>query len=171
MRVWRKTLLLCMCLTGTATAARADLFELIDARLEWMRDVAAYKHANSLPVEDVAREQTVIAKTLEQAAAAGLDPATTQAFFEAQIEAAKDIQSCWIARWMETEAPAEYRDLKQEVRPVLLDLGGQIIAALPDQTVATSERDGFVAAVQVDCLSDQSRDRMFDALTQVTRLQ
>ncbi|WP_050602374.1 gamma subclass chorismate mutase AroQ [Ruegeria sp. 6PALISEP08] len=163
---------LCLSLAGMATTAQAELFGLIDARLEWMRDVAAYKFANDLPVEDLAREQIVIAGTLETATKAGLDPKATQAFFESQISAAKDIQTCWIARWASDQAPTTYRDLTQEVRPAILDLGAQIIAALQDQTpVHTSDRDDFNAVVQVDCLSEDSKKALFDALTQVRTFQ
>ncbi len=55
---WRQPACLCLLIAGTATSAKADLFDLIDSRLEWMQDVAAFKHANDRPVEDLEREKS-----------------------------------------------------------------------------------------------------------------
>ncbi|WP_170412997.1 gamma subclass chorismate mutase AroQ [Ruegeria atlantica] len=170
----RKPLFLCLLLAGAATSAQAELFDLIDARLEWMQDVAAFKHANDRPVEDLAREKVVIDKTLEQAALAGVDPDSAQLFFEAQIQAAKEIQSCWIERWRKDKAsvPERYADLTTEVRPALLELGGQILETLSDQPpVSSSSQADFLDTVNVDCLSDDSRAELFDSLTKVRHAQ
>lgn len=170
MTAWGKPVCLCLLIAGTATSAQAELFDLIDTRLELMQDVAAFKHANDRRVEDLERERVVITKTLEQAALVGVDPDTAQLFFEAQIEAAKDIQSCWIARWTEekTSVPENYADLTTEIRPALLELGGQILEALSAQLpVSPSSQAEFSEAVRVDCLSDDSRAELFDSLTKV----
>ncbi|MCG7518383.1 gamma subclass chorismate mutase AroQ [Ruegeria sp. Ofav3-42] len=170
MIAWGKPVCLCLLIAGTATPAQAELFDLIDSRLEWMQDVAAFKHANDRPVEDLEREKVVIQKTLEQAALAGVDPDTAQLFFKAQIDAAKDIQSCWIERWTQdqTPVPENFADLTTEVRPALLELGGQILEALSAQLpVSPSSQAEFSEDVRVDCLSDDSRAELFDSLTKV----
>ena len=171
---WRQPACLCLLIAGTATSAQADLFDLIDSRLEWMQDVAAFKHANDRPVEDLEREKVVIDKTLEQAALAGVDPDSAQLFFEAQIEAAKEIQSCWIERWTEdqTSVPESYADLTTEVRPALLDLGGKILDTLSDQpSVTTASQADFLDTVNVECLSEDSRAELFNSLTKVRHAQ
>lgn len=174
MMAWRKPVCLCLLIAGTATSAQADLFALIDARLEWMQDVAAFKHANDRPVEDLEREKVVIDKTLEQATLAGVDPDSAQLFFQVQIEAAKEIQSCWIERWSkdQTSVPESYADLTTEVRPALLDLGGQILDKLSNQPpVSSALQADFLDTVNVECLSDDSRAKLFDSLTKVRHSQ
>ncbi|NIP77428.1 MAG: chorismate mutase, partial [Xanthomonadales bacterium] len=63
------------------------------------KPVAAWKHARGKPVEDLEREAVVVDRAAADAAAAGLDPETARPFFMAQIDAAKSVQHCWIARW------------------------------------------------------------------------
>ncbi|MTI01562.1 gamma subclass chorismate mutase AroQ [Roseibium sp. RKSG952] len=166
----RNALPVCLILSGTPALADAQLFGLIDERLEWMRDVAAFKYANDKPVEDVERENVVLSKTVEQAQGAGIDPISARKFFEAQIEAAKEIQTCWIARWTdgEEEAPTEYRDLADEVRPALISLGGEIIQQISQHTpVPETSGPEFDAQVQVDCLSDATRGELFVQLQNI----
>ena len=57
----------------TATAEE-PIFELIDARLELMRAVAAYKWELQLPIEDRAREKVVLDKARLAALKAGIAP-------------------------------------------------------------------------------------------------
>ncbi|NIR30674.1 MAG: chorismate mutase, partial [Gammaproteobacteria bacterium] len=55
-----------------------------------MRDVAAYKWINGLPVEDLAREAKVLESAGSAALRFGLDVSATRTLFKAQIEAAKE---------------------------------------------------------------------------------
>jgi len=113
-----------------AASEPQTLDQLINARLAYMKDVAAYKWLHQIPIEDLAREQTVI-KAAQQA---GLQPGLTiefsRLFFTAQIEAAKEIQRYWFTQWQQTGAPQTAPDLVTEVRPKLIKLGNQIVAVL-----------------------------------------
>lgn len=71
------------------------LADCIQQRLDYMKDVAAYKWQHQLPIENWERGKVVLAKSLESAAVYHLDQASTQAFFEAQIVLAKVIQQYW----------------------------------------------------------------------------
>ena len=110
----------------------SKVFELIDQRLEYMRQVALYKASTGTPVEDRYREAIVIEKAKKKAEKVGLAPASIEGFFRAQIAAAKVIQYRHIADWtlskkMPDEKPA---DLEVEIRPLLTNLGDEIVVAI-----------------------------------------
>ncbi len=72
---------------------------LIDARLMLAPDVAEYKWNHHLPIEDVAREQQVIAGLGKQAGELGVPQEWAERFFRAQIEASKIAQNELFAGW------------------------------------------------------------------------
>ena len=115
-----------------ADAESARVFELIDQRLEHMKDVALYKLKNGKPIEDRSREQVVIEKAKEKAAQSGLAPSSIEEFYRAQIAAAKVIQYRYLADWtLSTKVPdREPADLSTEIRPALIELGDEIVKAL-----------------------------------------
>ncbi|NDL62784.1 gamma subclass chorismate mutase AroQ [Acerihabitans arboris] len=75
-----------------ATDKPADLFQLIDQRLKFMKDVACYKARHHLPVEDVAREDQVLRHGLQQASRAGFAGDEFRLFLQVQMSAAKAVQ-------------------------------------------------------------------------------
>jgi len=151
---------------------RADaVFERIAERLSLMKSVAAWKRANGVAVEDRARETLVLENATGAAAAAGLDAATARPFFEAQIEAAKDIQRCWIGRWeAHAAAPPETApDLKTEIRPKLLELDRALLDSIEtalarDIAFDQARAADFAAAADIDCLSAPRRDGVYRRL-------
>ena len=147
------------------------VFGRIAERLSLMEQVAAWKQANDVAVEDLEREAVVLERATGSATDAGLDAATARVFFAAQIEAAKDIQRCWIGRWTAGAAqPTEtVPDLTREIRPRLLELGGELLdsigAALAHGVAFDAAlTDEFAASADIDCLSVPSRDAIYRAL-------
>ncbi len=128
---WRVLLaaILAVGVTHAALASPAALFERIDARLELMDEVAAYKWQRGLPIEDLDRETVVLDRAAADALRFGLTPDSVRALFAAQIEAAKAIQAYWFERWAGGEAPPPAPDLAADVRPALLRLGAEILEA------------------------------------------
>ena len=111
------------------------LLNLVDQRLQLMKDVAAYKYAHHLAIENQQRETVVLANVMASARSLELDPATLEPFFRLQIEMAKKIQTSWIESW-QAEGIAPIRqalsaDLKSDIRPALLVLGAQLVEQLP----------------------------------------
>lgn len=160
-------------LSAQAQAGSPSLNDLIAERLSLMKPVAAWKHARDAPVEDKPREAVVLEKAAEQAAAEGLDAGSVGPFFEAQIAAAKDIQWCWIARWEAGTAlpPSDPPDLKAEIRPELIRLGGEILAEMR-QSLAAGDRLAadpaeFAETVSLECLDPTARDAILTALGRV----
>ena len=126
-------------LNATSSPANTPEFErllsLVDQRLQLMQNVAAYKYANHIAIENKQREKIVLASAVASARNLQLDPATLEPFFRLQIEIAKKIQKGWIDIWKaEGSAPDRKNiiaDLKAEIRPALIILGDQLVEQLP----------------------------------------
>ncbi len=132
----------------------AVLIGLIGERLRLMRSVAESKWNSGAPVEDEAREERLIAGIVALAPSYGLDPRQAAAFFRAQIEAAKCVESALIARWVAARtAPfAAPADLQSVIRPQLDRLTPALLAALA-AAIPELRRDGteqIAAASQLD---------------------
>jgi cyclohexadienyl dehydratase len=111
------------------------LLAAVDERLDLMPLVAEAKRATDTPVTVPEREARVIEAALEATRRAARDAhltpfseRTIRAFFEAQIEAAKEIQRATLAG-AAGEAPTA--DLDAALRPALLRIGNRIAFLLP----------------------------------------
>ena len=173
----RALVLAALAALAAAGPARADdptrsmVYDLIASRLALMQSVAAWKHAQGAPVEDLAREAKVLEKSAEDARIVGLDAETVHPFFEAQIGAAKVIQHCWIARWEAGQAapPADPPDLTADIRPRLMAIGTALLQsiqlALAEGVDFDPEHaDAFAEAVDLDCLETGARDAILVGL-------
>ncbi|MEU6751706.1 chorismate mutase [Spirillospora sp. NPDC046719] len=144
-------------LSGFAVPARADagLAPLVDVaarRLDVADLVAAAKWGTGKPIEDPAREQRILDSVAERSAAMGIDPETAQRIFRDQIEAGKLVQRGLFARWAVRpgDVPAHRPDLEKEVRPLLDQITGELLADLretQDARRAPSCRAELVKAV------------------------
>ncbi len=80
-------------LPGLALACQPQqLFDLMQQRLGYMPVVAANKQEAGRPIEDLAREDLVLQRSLEKAIALGLASADAEQFIRGQITAAKQVQ-------------------------------------------------------------------------------
>lgn len=157
-----------------ADTGSAKLFELIDQRLEYMKDVALYKARNGKPVEDRAREEIVVEEAKRKAAKSGLSPSSIEEFFRTQIAAAKVIQYRYLADWtLSGKMPdGEPADLTNEVRPALIKLGDAIILALKRYLEAgnrfTDEQLAqFHRIVNVEKLDESDETALFDSMRSI----
>jgi chorismate mutase-like protein len=121
-------------LTNAPHTPAERLLTLMDERLKLMADVARNKWNSKSAIEDLPREQAIIASLGHQAAAAGVPENWAQEFFRAQITAAKTVQTTLFKQW---EASHQGRfedapDLQSEIRPRLDALTPLLIAALAE---------------------------------------
>lgn len=163
-------LLLCLLLLAPASLlADEALYRLINERLSLMEQVAAHKWINALPITAPEREAFVISKAVDDGLQYGITTDSSRAFFEAQIEAAKDIQQCWFNRWETGVEPETADDLVVVVRPMLIVLGSEITARLTQNTNDKTLFNGsFSKDRSIDCLSNGARQRVFSALENIT---
>jgi cyclohexadienyl dehydratase len=131
-RLLLKSLLVLPALLLTLNAAADDLSQLVEQRLGYMKDVAAYKWQHQLAIENIEREVVVLNAAQNQGLRFGLTKNSSRHFFSVQISAAKEIQRYWFAQWQShpERAPENAASLEHEVRPALLSLGEAITAAL-----------------------------------------
>ena len=148
------------------------LASLINQRLSYMKDVAAYKWVNQIPIEDLEREKVVIESSLKSAEAYQLDGASSQAFFETQIKLAKLIQQYWFDKW-EKKGFEEYpfADLTTEIRPALIQLGDDILKALKDfspwkysERQFPQMRSVFFKTIKMKGLSAKEEKELWEAI-------
>lgn len=110
------------------------LFQLVNERLVLMKEVAAYKFANGIEIENRSRETVVLQRAMQSAERYQLDPESVETFFRLQIKVAKVVQQGWINYWIaqgfDHTQDAGITDLNAEIRPKLINLGDQIIRQL-----------------------------------------
>lgn len=147
-----KFYLLVFCLAATPAVNGSDaeldqLLRLVDARLQLMKSVAAYKFANNIAVENHQREAQVLDQARKSAELNQLRPEAVEAFFRLQIELAKFVQLAWMAHWRANdEHPGDsitLADFDGEIRPKLLALGEQIIKQIPLALPALHDNQQF----------------------------
>jgi chorismate mutase len=160
---------------GHADSGAVEIFSLINERLSYMEDVAAYKLENGKPVEDTDREVIVLEKAKQSAMRAGLNPSSIENFFRTQIAAAKAIQYRYLAdRVLAPEsARGTPRDLMTEVRPELIRLGDAIVHSIRDFLKAGNQFSDahlpeFLNAVDVPQLHREEKARLFRSLQEIT---
>ena len=147
-----------------ATAAPHDPGELINLRLGYMKDVAAYKWIHGIPIEDLQREAQVIAAARNSGLRYGLTVSSSEAFFGQQILAAKEIQRYWFQIWQETSGPTQAPGLSTVIRPRLIELGNQITAALAQTDMTRANLH-----IQAEGLSDASADELAASAASIKR--
>lgn len=110
------------------------LLALMDERLKLMPDVARHKWNTQSPIEDLPREKIIIDALVKDADQIGVPAAWAEAFFRAQIEAAKTVQRGLFERWREEKAGRfeGVPDLALELRPRLDGLTVKLQKALKD---------------------------------------
>lgn len=163
--------------TLSNTLSVTTLAELVQQRLSYMKDVAAYKWKHQLPIEDLEREQVVLQSSMQQAATYGLDSTSTQAFFEAQITSAKLIQEYWFDQWTTHgfDKQLTFRDLNSEVRPALLESGKQTLEVISrlklwekPASFITQHRFHFKNTLTTEGLPRRARHLLYKAATQIS---
>lgn len=158
-----------------ATEALNPLFEIMAERLSIMKDVALYKWHNHLQVEDLYREEIILAKTTEKAISLGLQPAPSRHFFQMQMDAAKAIQTSWHQKWNKTDnlQLSEGPNLKTELRPELIRLGDKIMLLLAADSIWLAQLSSkqlcaaLVPKLDIELLSMEAKTKVCKSLSQV----
>ena len=117
-----------------ADKAAARLAALIDERLALVTEVARYKWNTGAAIEDPPREQALLALLREKAIPLGIPAARVDAFFLAQIEAAKQLQRELFLRWKRERRDKfpGIADLATSIRPGIDMVTGQMLQTLAE---------------------------------------
>jgi cyclohexadienyl dehydratase len=146
-----------------ALDALANLTDLLARRMAFMPFVAGAKAKLALPIEDLAREQIVLASAAASAHQVGLSESAARDFFALQIELSKAVQR-------RTIEPATL-DLAQQIRPALNELGDRILAAVVEARSAGQLATCTLSDLEImsPWLNDQERQRLLDTLQALAR--
>jgi len=119
------------------------LRQAIDERLLLAQDVARAKWNAKAPIEDLPREEQVIAAAVRQGAGLGLQEAWIRSVFRAQIEASKTVQRTLYRRWQAENAGRfdDAPDLAHTIRPRLDRLTTQLLRAMADNQAVLHDGD------------------------------
>lgn len=129
-------LLICAPVAATADPADSvvsDLKIVLHDRLSLMPAVARYKWENKLPVEDLRRETQILQRTVERAGALGIRQVYAEQVVQAQMQAAKMIQTRLIEEWTNGSSDPDTvpeMDLVAEIRPRISQLTGLLLSKL-----------------------------------------
>jgi cyclohexadienyl dehydratase len=121
------------------------VLDLADERMSVMPAVAAYKWQNHAAIADPERERVVAARAGEVAGTMGLAPQGVQAFFDAQIRAARETQGALHERWRAGgfSFPTPIPSLEREIRPHLDRLTVELLKAV-NLAAAQLQRPDFL---------------------------
>lgn len=151
------------------------IVELTVQRRAVMRDVAAWKWVHQLPINDPDRERELLERMRAQARVLGIEPEALADFFELQMKWARREQRRAFAEWEKSGAPtAAARDLNTELRPVLDDIGSELLRALyvsvPELSAANFETR-YAERVRAHAnLTEDDADALLKALGRFTRI-
>lgn len=127
---WLIVLLMSIMTFAHANQAEIDeVLKLVEKRLTIMHEVARIKWNQQIPIEDLPREEQLLALLVSKAT---IDKEWTRAFFQAQFNAAKMIQRNDFALWSE-QKKAKFDntlDLKDDIRPYLDRLSSDLLEKL-----------------------------------------
>ena len=151
-----------LAIPGTAAAAPASpwssplhpVASLAAERLATADLVAAAKWGTDSPIDDPAREQVVLDNVAAQAKQIGADPDEVRRIFRDQIEANKDVQRAFYARWTAhpDQAPTTRPDLnvvRQTINRINTDLVQAVADTTPDRTAVTCRPELTLAVIEV----------------------
>ncbi|MRW94599.1 gamma subclass chorismate mutase AroQ [Duganella sp. FT80W] len=122
--------------------ALEPLRQAIDQRLLLAEAVARAKWNVQAAIEDLPREELVIAAAVRQGAALGLPEQWIRAVFRAQIEASKTVQRALYARWQAEGAGhfSDAPDLAKTIRPELDRITTQLLRSMADNQAVLHDR-------------------------------
>jgi chorismate mutase len=149
-----------------------DLLGLMRQRLLLMHDVARAKWNTKTPLTDPDREKIMLRELALKGRDLGIEPQFTSAFFAAQIDAAKLLESEDFRRWeTERRGPfADAPDLKRDVRPRIDAVNAKLLAALAKVQPLLRGREARVRRMAAKALEGQGmtsevRDKAICPLT------
>lgn len=155
------------------TAAQVDkVVQLMQQRLQLMKDVASAKWQTKQTDADAKREAELLDQLVKQGEKLGLPAATVRTFFAAQFDAAKQVQQLYFDRFQKEKAELKnVPDLQKDLRPKLDQVShslltelGKLQPHLADPAVQQRLRDRATAVLTGDGITDAVRNRALEPL-------
>ncbi|ATW32995.1 gamma subclass chorismate mutase AroQ [Candidatus Williamhamiltonella defendens] len=118
-----------------------EIFLLINQRLYYMEDIAAYKAEKQLAIEDVEQEKRILRNAMLLAEQKGITPNSIGPFFSALIHAAKLIQCRYQSDWQKKSITKKHPQNLAQMRYKLIQLNASLIERLYQALIAGQKFD------------------------------
>jgi chorismate mutase len=152
-------------------ASASSVGELINQRLSWMKEVAAWKAVNHLPVEDLVQEKRVLDSTLAEAQQLGLAPDTVSPFIRAQMDVAKAIQYRYRADWLsqpdQVTPPRSLNETRTQINRISNATLRQLSSDLRTDPQAAVKICSSVQNIQLQHLTTDDKNYLCRTLQQI----
>ncbi|MCU5771177.1 chorismate mutase [Erwiniaceae bacterium BAC15a-03b] len=151
---------------------KTQLFEHVNQRLGWMKDVAGYKARHHQAIEDLAQESRVLSLTLHSAEHFGLQPQSVKPFITAQMDVAKAIQYRYRADWLsmpeEKWTPLPLPVVREKISQLSADILQHLTQMLKSgDRVSEEDRAAFNMLISQHNIDESDKALIFDTLKQV----
>ena len=152
-----------------------DITSLINHRLSYMQSVAYYKYNQGIPVEDLERENLILANINSISQQYNLNTDTLVDFFQEQMDIAKNIQYRYIDKWRTQGLEIKQNkdtDLYNNIRPTIQELSVKIIIAIYNyinegKVFSVNEHEIFMKHINIEQISKKNKNLLFQALSKI----
>ncbi len=161
----------CSAAALAAPATNSDVASLINQRLSYMKDVADYKAANHLAIEDLPQEEKVLASAVQQAEKLGLAGESVKPFVQAQMDAAKAIQYRYRADWLSSPEQGWQPLPLEQVRSKINVLSASILSGIRAQLAQGKpfiDKAAFLHTLDQTNLEQGDKTRLWEALQKIS---
>lgn len=161
----------CSATVLAAPETNSDVASLINQRLSYMKDVAGYKAANHLAIEDLPQEDKVLASAVQQAEKLGLAGESVKPFVQAQMDAAKAIQYRYRADWLSTPEQGWQPLPLDQVRTKINVLSASILSGISTQLARGepfTNKPSFLHSLNQTHLAEGDKARLWEALQKIS---
>ncbi|WP_100229629.1 chorismate mutase [Erwinia toletana] len=152
---------------------KTQLFEHVNQRLGWMKDVAGYKARHHQAIEDLTQESRVLSLTLNSAEGLDLQPQSVKPFITAQMDVAKAIQYRYRADWLsmpeEKWTPLPLPVVREKISMLSTDILRHLAQMLKSgDRVREEDRPAFNMLISQHNIAEPDKAMLFDTLKQVS---
>lgn len=144
----------------------------INARLSWMKDVAAYKALHNHAITDVVQELNVIENSITAANELGLAGQSVRAFIQAQMDVAKAVQHRYCADWL-ISPELQWTPLRiEDARANIAQAGHSVLLCIARKLNAqkgftVTDRVLFFNSINQEKVGNKDKERLWSALEKI----
>jgi chorismate mutase len=159
---------------SVSAVAISSLSTAMNDRMIEMKNVAAFKAAHHLPVEDLERENKVVSLAQDEAADAGLDPHSVLPFIKAQMDVAKAIQYRYFADWLSHPDADEKPESLDKIRANISAQDKKIVNNISQRLMVgefnEEDKSELLILLQAPHLTESDKDSLIRGLSTIKRM-
>ena len=147
--------------------------ELVNARLSYMKAVAAYKFQRGENITDLVQEEKVLENAFADAESLGLKGETVRAFVQAQMDVAKAIQHRYCADWLTEPDRLQAPVAIDEVRAKIAQLSFSLLVGIASKLKSgyrftAAEKAFFMCEIRQEKVKQKDKERLWNTLKKIS---